>query len=96
MCSSLREKVAQPSPYGAKTERLLSSCFTIVEIEHTAKPFAVVDRIIGGANLSQWLQQSIAHTLMISFSMIMRNIRGEPGEATPRRKAFIIAEQDYL
>jgi hypothetical protein len=28
-------------------ERVLSSGFPIVEIEHTAKPFAAMDRIIG-------------------------------------------------
>ena len=36
--------------YGArmvqKTESLLSSCLTIVEIEHTAKAFAAINRII--------------------------------------------------
>ena len=30
-----------------KLERVLSSCFTIVVVEHTAKPFAAMNRIIG-------------------------------------------------
>jgi len=34
-------------PYGAKTESWLSGRFTIVEIEHTAKPFSAVNRPIG-------------------------------------------------
>jgi len=29
-----------------KIESLLSSCFTIVEIEHTAKPFAAMNWLI--------------------------------------------------
>jgi len=36
-------------------ERALSSRFTIVEVEHTAKPFAAMNRIIGLADLGKWL-----------------------------------------
>ena len=34
-------------PCSAKTRSLLSRCFTVVEIEHTAKPFAALNRPIG-------------------------------------------------
>ena len=36
-----------PTAYGAKIEILLSSRFTVVEIEHTAKPFAAMNWPIG-------------------------------------------------
>ena len=34
------------NPFGAKIESLLSSCFTIVEIEHTTKPFTTLNGLI--------------------------------------------------
>jgi hypothetical protein len=40
-------KVRKPYRLVQELERVLSSRFTIVEIEHTTKPFAAMNRIIG-------------------------------------------------
>ena len=37
---------ALTNAYGAKIESLLSSCFPIVEIEHTTKPFTTLNGLI--------------------------------------------------
>jgi len=37
---------AASTAYGAKTESLLSSCFPIVVIEHTTKPFTTLNGLI--------------------------------------------------
>ena len=44
-----------------------------------------INRLIGCNACVKWLKQPVIHTLMISFSMIMRNILGE--RPTKRRLA---------
>jgi hypothetical protein len=55
-------------------ERLPSSRLPVVEIEHVPEPFAALNRPIGLTARSACLDQSVPYTLVISFSMIMRNV----------------------
>jgi len=45
--SGLGREFCEDTPYGAKTASLLSSCFPIIEIEHTPEPLATLNRPIG-------------------------------------------------
>jgi len=53
-----------------KIERVLSSHFTIVEIEHTSKEFSVLDWIIGSNCHLRRTKQMVTKALVISFCVI--------------------------
>ncbi|MFC1641582.1 hypothetical protein ACFL5O_02665 [Myxococcota bacterium] len=70
-----RYMISEPVVYRDSSEAK-SSCLTIVEVEHTTKPLAAADGPRPVAVGRRLFEQSVPHTLVVPFLVIMGQVLG--------------------